>query len=86
MAESKNKYGDIVFKKEIEGIPVEVSFSTNPFGEHYLIIASGDTIISGLTIEKKRSGTVEFRNKSTTAVKFTGGKAEVEAAPVKREL
>ena len=86
MAETKNKYGNVVFKNEIEGVPVEVSLSTNPFGEHYLIVSSGDTIISGMTVEKKKSGTVEFRNKSITSVKFVGGKVEVEAVPVRREL
>jgi hypothetical protein len=77
-----SKYGKVVFSQEIEGIAVDVSLSRNPFGEHYLIVSSGDQIISGTVIDKKKE-VVEFKNKPIGSVKISkDGKTETtETSP-----
>lgn len=71
----KNKYGEVVFKKKIEDVPVEVSVSSNPFGEHYIIVSAMDSIVAGITVEKKKNGTVEFRNRPIGTVRVESGVA-----------
>jgi len=69
----KNKFGEVVFKKKIEDVSVEVSVSSNPFGEHYIIVSAMDSIISGTTIERKKNGDIEFRNRPIGTVKIQSG-------------
>ena len=67
---NENKYGNVVYRETIEGFPIDISFSSNPFGEQYLIVSSGDKIISGLTMEKKRDGSLECKTKIAGPVKL----------------
>jgi hypothetical protein len=70
MAEQTGKYGRIIAKTTLaDDIPIVVSVSESPFGEHYLIVSAfDDVIVSGLAVEKKRTGSIEFRQRINSVV------------------
>ena len=81
----KNKYGDVVFKSN-DDIPIEIAMSSNPFGEKYLVVTSSDIIVAALVIEKKKSGTIEFRNKANAVTKILLGEKREEEIVKPRTL
>lgn len=42
---------------------VTVSTSSNPFGEHYVVMHINGKVVSGVSVEKKKNGVIEVKNK-----------------------
>ena len=81
----KNEYGNVVSEGKLDnGVEFEVSSSSNPFDESYLIIKVAKHLAVGLIVEKKKDGTIEIRNKiDKKAIRIHGIKEDNENEPTR---
>lgn len=53
----------------VDGVSMNLSVSSNPFGEHYIILSSDGKMIAGIVMEKKKNA-IEFRNKVSQTIRI----------------
>ena len=79
MANKTNQYGNVIADGVMDnGVSFQVAQSSNPFGESYLIITIENKLAAGIIVEKKKTGTIEIRNKVDRTVRIAGGEEVVE--------